>query len=99
MMLISGHACSANSSDHSSDHTLTCLNPAQQAMSRMKGGKKMTLAVSVMGRRPPNHLVKEGIQGRKPAPAHDTAWHSTAQQETTDHVCDHKHNSKPAPPA
>jgi hypothetical protein len=27
----------------------TCLKPAQHAMSRMKGGKKMTLAVSVMG--------------------------------------------------
>jgi hypothetical protein len=46
----------------------------------MKGGKKRTLAVRLIGFRPPNHLVKEGIQGKKPAPAaqHSTAQHTTA---------------------
>lgn len=37
-------------------------------MSLMKGGKKMTLAVSVMGLML-NQRVKEGIQGKNPAPA------------------------------
>jgi hypothetical protein len=48
----------------------TCLKPAQQAISLMKGAANITLAVSVMGERPPKALVNEGIQGRKPAPAH-----------------------------
>lgn len=46
----------------------------------------MTLAVSVMGRRPPNHLVKDGIQGRKPAPAHEHDTQHGTQHDTAGHV-------------
>lgn len=73
--IIAQHGLSRHTTDQRrTHHTIhTCLKPAQQAMSLMNGGKKMTLAVSVMGDRWPKWRVKEGSHGRKPAPG--DAWH------------------------
>lgn len=45
----------------------------------------MTLAVRVMGLSPLNHLVKDGIQGRKPAPTCHT--HSSSSSNLRSSSC------------
>lgn len=62
----------------------TCRKPAQEQMSRMNGGKKITVAVSVTGLMPGKCRLKDGIHGRKPAPV---GYSPSAPGNTTTHYC------------